>query len=74
MKIVEWVIEWAVGLLANAVLALFGGLMLMLAVGVAHDHWWPALPTIGYWWAALIVWLLQGSFKTIDLKAGGDKS
>lgn len=62
-------IAWLVSIPVNAVLALFGGWMLMLAVSVAHDHWVPALPTIGYWWAALLVWLLQGAFSSIDPKS-----
>lgn len=42
--------------------ALFGGWMLMLAVGIAHHDWVPGLPTIGYWWSALLVSLLRGVF------------
>jgi len=57
---------WLLGHVVNFFLAMFGGWMLMLAVGVAHGEWITQLPTIGYWWAVLIVWLLQGSFKTID--------
>lgn len=34
----------------------------MLAVGVIHAEWWPAVPTIGYWWAWVILWLLNNSF------------
>jgi hypothetical protein len=64
---VKFIAHFVLGNASNAVMALLGGWMLMIAVGVAHAHWVPALPTIGYWWAALIVWLLQGSFRTIDL-------
>jgi hypothetical protein len=64
---VKFIAHFALSNASNAVMALLGGWMLMIAVGVAHAHWVPALPTIGYWWAALIVWLLQGSFRTIDL-------
>ncbi len=42
--------------------ALAQGWALMLAVGIIHSEWIPALPTIGYWWAVLIVFLLSGSF------------
>lgn len=45
-------------LLTGFMSALVGGWMLMLAVAVAHDHWIPQLPTIGYWWAVLIFFLL----------------
>jgi len=46
----------------SAIGAFSGGWMLMLAVGIAHAHWLPALPTIGYWWAVLIVTLMRGVF------------
>lgn len=62
----DFVIKFVLHHLTNGLLALAGGWMLMFAVGVTHSHWIPALPTIGYWWAALIVWLLQGAFSTID--------
>lgn len=57
----------AVEMVAEALLTavasvLIGALMLMTAVRVAHDHWIPQLPTIGYWWAALLVLLLRGVF------------
>lgn len=45
----------AVGL----ILAPLQGLYLMLAVGVVHHEWWPAVPTLGFWWAVLIVSLLR---------------
>lgn len=44
--------------LASVLAALLNGWFLMLAVGVIHDHWIPQCPTLGYWWAALIVYLL----------------
>ena len=50
-----------VSMLSGALGALLGGWMIMLAVQVAHDHWVPQLPTIGYWWAVLICWLLRGT-------------
>jgi hypothetical protein len=49
-------------LLTSALAGLMGGWMPMLAVGVAHIHWIHALPTIGYWWAVLLVVLLRGVF------------
>jgi len=54
-----------VGMLASMVCAFSDGWMLMLAVGIAHAEWVPALPTIGYWWAVLIVYLLRGVFSKI---------
>lgn len=34
----------------------------MLAVGIAHLHWWPAIPVIGYPTALLITFLLFSMF------------
>lgn len=48
--------------LGNAVGALLNGWMLMLAVGIVHKHWIPQMPTVGYWWAVLVVYLLRGVF------------
>jgi hypothetical protein len=50
---------------ASALHALIGGWELMLAVGVAHAEWVPALPTIGYWWSVLLVYLLRGTFSVV---------
>jgi hypothetical protein len=50
--------------------------MFMLAVGVIHAEWLPRVPTLGYWWAGLVAWLLCGalatgtSAKKDDKKAG----
>jgi hypothetical protein len=41
------------------------GWLFMLAVGIAHAEWLPNLPTIGYWWALLLVWLARGVFSPI---------
>lgn len=38
------------------------GWLFMLAVDVAHDHWIPQLPTIGYPWATLLAALLSVGF------------
>lgn len=70
MKAVEFLIRFVIEMIANGLLAALGGLWLMLAVAVAHDHWVSGLPTLGYWWAFLIVFLLQGAFKTVDLDRG----
>ena len=45
-------------IVTSALASLLGGWFLMLAVGVAHDHWISRLPTLGYWWAVLIYGLL----------------
>jgi hypothetical protein len=49
-------------LLVSAGSALLGGWELMLAVGVIHAEWIRQLPTVGYWWAVLVVYLLRGIF------------
>jgi hypothetical protein len=46
--------------------AFIDGFWLMLAVGVAHAEWVPKLPTIGYWWAVLLVAMLRGVFSNIQ--------
>lgn len=46
-------------------LAFVDGLMLMLAVGFAHRHWLPQLPTLGYWPAVVLVALMRGVFSHI---------
>jgi hypothetical protein len=34
------------------------GWLFMLAIGVAHAHWWHAIPTIGFWWSVLFMAVL----------------
>lgn len=48
-------------LLTGFLLSLAAGWEFMLVVGVIHAEWIPQLPTIGYWWAVLIAWLLRTS-------------
>jgi hypothetical protein len=50
------------------------GWWLMLAVGIIHAEWVPALPTLGYWWAVAIVALLSGTFSVIPPKTPAAKS
>ena len=57
-----------VSLLTSILGALIGGLCLMVAVGIAHAEWIPALPTIGYWWAVLLGALLRGVFSRTESK------
>jgi hypothetical protein len=71
-KVLTGCMTWIVLHLANGAMALIGGWLLMLAVGVVHAEWITDLPTVGYWWAVVIVWLLQGTFMTIkreDIKS-----
>lgn len=50
--------------------AMVSGWLLMLAVGVAHHEWTPDLPTIGYWWAVLLAWLLRSATLTASSMDG----
>ena len=52
-------------ILVSIVVNLFHGWLFMLAVGVLHHEWWPQIPTIGYWWAVVVVLLLRGVFSQI---------
>jgi hypothetical protein len=58
-------------LVVSALASLLGGWMFMLAIGVAHHEWLPGLPTIGYWWAALLTWLIRSAALTAP-SSGGD--
>lgn len=48
--------KWAAAFM-NLLKVPIGAWTLMLAVGIAHNDWWPALPPIGYW-TALAVYVL----------------
>jgi len=61
------IIVLAVGV--SAVGAFAFGWLFMLLVGVVHAEWLPGLPTIGYWWAVLIIFMLRLCFLSIS----GDK-
>jgi len=50
------------GLITTTIAALSGGFYLMISVGIIHRDWIHALPTIGYWRAVLLVFLLRGVF------------
>jgi hypothetical protein len=60
-------------LLTGVLIALLNGLWFMLGVGVIHDHWWPEVPTVGYWWAVLIVALLRGVFSRTPAKKDDER-
>lgn len=49
----------AKGLTTGVLVSLMAGFWFMLAVGVIHHEWIPALPTLGYWWSVLIAYLLR---------------
>lgn len=49
-------------LLTKLVQDLMTAWLFMLAVGVAHAEWIPQLPTIGLWWALLLVVLTRALF------------
>ena len=51
-----WERLW-MGILVRLLIAPLDGWLFMLAVGFAHDMWVPALPTIGYWPATLLMLL-----------------
>lgn len=57
-------------LIVGALNGLFAGWMLMLGAGVIHAEWIHQLPTIGFWWAVLIGWLLRSALTN----APGSKS
>lgn len=39
--------------------AMFGGWLFMLTVGVIHGEWLPMMPTIGYWSAVKVSFMLS---------------
>jgi hypothetical protein len=60
--------QFAKAVLFHLVVLSLRGLVFMLAVGIVHAEWIHALPTLGYWWSVLLVWLLAGLFSTIKYK------
>lgn len=44
---------------ASALASLFFGWVFMLMIGVIHHEWLHGMPTIGYWWAVLITFMLR---------------
>jgi hypothetical protein len=72
-KFGEFFVDFLGSLLGNALHALLQGWMLMLAVGVVHEQWLRSVPTIGYWWAVLLVWLLRGTFTAAPRSKDGDR-
>jgi formate/nitrite transporter FocA (FNT family) len=56
-------------MLAKAASDLITAWYLMLAVGVAHAEWLHKLPTIGYWWALLLVVLVRPLFTSTATKS-----
>lgn len=52
-------------LIVATIVALLCGWLFMLAVGIAHHDWVPALPPIGYGTSVLILTLLRAAFATV---------
>lgn len=50
------------GLALAALMSFFYGLILMLTVGIVHDHWIPSVPTIGYWAAVVVAYTIRSLF------------
>lgn len=57
----------------NAIGILAAGAMFMVAVELAHDSWIHQLPSIGYWTATLIVFLLRAAIAVIRIGDMGDE-
>lgn len=55
-------------LVTSVLMTLLKGFLFMVAIGVAHAHWWPAIPTIGFWWSVLFMALLP-SFGSTSSKS-----
>jgi hypothetical protein len=47
------------GLIMLVVGTLLGGWLFMLTVGVIHGEWLPMMPTIGYWSAVKVSFMLS---------------
>lgn len=62
-------------LLTGFLRALSCGWGFMLAVGVIHAEWLPQVPTLGFWWAVLIAWLLRWALSqaSASSKKDGDR-
>lgn len=66
----KWEQFWIGVCIRLFVIAPLDGWLFMVAVGVIHAEWWPAVPTIGYWWSTL----LMAFFVAIFGKAGTGKA
>ena len=75
MKAITFLVGAVVGIAFTAafgaLFALLNGWLLMTLVDVIHNHWTPEVPTIGYWWAVLVMWLAYCLFGTAT--AGSDQ-
>jgi hypothetical protein len=73
-KFLKALLTWLLPIVSNA---LFGGWFFMLGVGVVHAEWLPQVPTLGYWWAVLIGYLLRCGLtrtpQSTSKKKDGDK-
>lgn len=59
------------GLVTSVLAALWRGFFLMLGIGIVHDVWIPAVPTLGYWNSVLLFIVLDVVF---DLVHGSKKA
>lgn len=60
--------EFFVAAVTNILVAFAHAFWIMLAVGIAHAHWIHQLPTIGYWTALLLTYLLTGVLSPVKSK------
>jgi hypothetical protein len=63
-KFGEFLGKLLTALVAGFLTALINGWLFMLAIGVIHEHWVSALPTLGFWWSVLISWLLRSALSS----------
>ena len=67
LPIVAWgALLAAAFLLDGIVTSLLGGLLIMLLVMVAHGHWWPGIPSIGFWWSCVLALLLKFLYDAVS--------
>lgn len=59
------------GLITSVLLTFLKGWLFMLAIGIAHAHWWHSIPTIGFWWSVLFMAVLP-SFGSTSTKSSDD--
>lgn len=62
--------DLAVKIAISLLMFLLEGWVFMFTVGFAQQVWVPALPTIGYWNAVLLVFLLRNVFVRTPLSGG----
>lgn len=48
-------------LIADVIMALVGGWLFMLAIGIVHHEWIRSCPTIGFFWSVTLAALVRGA-------------